>query len=150
MVSYITRQWYTHQCYTQSPSVSLCSTPPSRREASREEQAPHLPTLILRRKINFTCAKHKLHCEATSLVHNTNFTILSSHLGVYILRKWIYAISGGASPSPTDTDFATQNQLHLCLAQTSPFYPHTLVCIVTKHPQCWINVISSPRCESLE
>ena len=26
-----------------------------------------LPQLILPRKINFTCAKHKLHCEATSL-----------------------------------------------------------------------------------
>ena len=33
----------------------------------REEQAPPLPALILHRKINFTCAKHKLHCEATSL-----------------------------------------------------------------------------------
>ena len=28
-------------------------------------------------------------------------------------------LAGGASPSPTETDFATQNQLHLCKAQTS-------------------------------
>ena len=34
---------------------------------NREEQAPPLPKLILPRKINFTCAKHKLHCKATSL-----------------------------------------------------------------------------------
>ena len=33
----------------------------------REEQAPPLPKLILPRKSNFTCAKHKLHCTATSL-----------------------------------------------------------------------------------
>ena len=37
-----TRQWYTHQCYTQSPSVSLRSTPPSRREAiGRSKPLPY-------------------------------------------------------------------------------------------------------------
>ena len=34
-------QWYTHQCYTQSPSVSLCSTPPSGRLLGRSKPLPY-------------------------------------------------------------------------------------------------------------
>ena len=94
MVPYTTMRRYTHQCYTQSPSVSLHSTPPSRREAIGTSRAPSPTNLI------------------------------------YAL------LAGGASPSPTATDFATQNQLHLCIAQTSlrsnfTCAKHKLHCTVT-------------------
>ena len=69
---------------------------------NREEQAPPLPKLILPRKINFTCAKHKLHCKATSLgvakLHRTARCLPSVKSLPPGGRQ-----SGGASPSPTGT-----------------------------------------------
>ena len=88
----------THTIATRNllPSFATQNPPPSRREAiGRSKPLPYRHNVPYPPKGGISSRQR--------LVYHHALACISSHLGVYILKKRTCAISGGASPSPTGT-----------------------------------------------